>query len=270
MATSGISNYVKEKLLKHFFLNTEYVPTNNFVTIGGFASDTDVVSNLQDYECWDLGRQIISWDSAVNRYILNDDVVLLTPTLGNEWLSHFGIFNDTLHGEVLAWGDVDVAAMTLAGRDVRFGWHAVGLTFEDYTAIGTGAISDYVANQALQKFFVSPSTTIDVPSQWWLGIHNVRSQTTGEWDGPVYQRQQISWRSNLIEDDDGFMKVTGDPEAAPIQFQNTTSDSTLAQFAIYDAPYGGNMLAYVEPDPHKVIRRYSNILISQSDIEVRV
>mgnify|MGYP003114562402 FL=1 len=263
---AGLSNYAKEKILRQWFKNDAYLPANNFVTVAGFANDTDLVTNYQDNQCWDLGRNVVQFGSATDRYVLNNDVVLLTPTYGNEWMSHFGICDATLHGEILAFGEVDVAAMTIAGRDVRFGINTLGLMFEDYTAPGTGAISDYVANHTLNKLFVSPATTIPIPTKWYLGIHNERSQTDGEWIGPVYQRVEITWDTNVTFSGN-FAQLSA---IGSNLYFNDNHDSTLVQFGVYDAQYGGNLLAYVEPDPKKILRRYSNVVVDPSGLVVKV
>lgn len=120
---SDISDYLEQKLLDHVFGGAAYTqPTNTYAALFT-AAPSDAGGGT---ECSGTGyaRQAISWNAAASPGGTKDNSAQIdfgTDTLG-DWgtLTHVGIFDAAVAGNLLMHGALTVSKTPQAGDPVNF------------------------------------------------------------------------------------------------------------------------------------------------------
>jgi hypothetical protein len=151
----SLSDYLELELLDHIF-NASYTPVAAiYIGLGTGGSDTGLTGEPSGNN---YNRKAITFGAATARGITQNALVTFDQASGS-WgtLTHYGIFDQSTAGNMLAWGQLSASKSVVSGNTPSIA------SSEVVISINAGECSDYLANKLLDfafrnQAFTKPST----------------------------------------------------------------------------------------------------------------
>ena len=237
----AFTQFSKLAWVNHALSLSAYSPANTSVWSALFTSDSGLPTGSLSDEATDAGRVAMPFEAAsstADRAVLNSTSLSLSPTVGGDVVTHFGILDAATSGNLLCFGALDhpfttssVASCTIAAKSVGIQVDAGGLV----------GLSAYFIDAMLDFMFAAPNVTFSLPTASYLSLHSsVSSSGSGEFSSSGYTRASVSWGTASI--------ISGDAKSVTSSAVTITgvTDTPAAQFSIWDASTGGNLIGFCD------------------------
>ena len=152
----SLSNYLELKLLDHTFgVATHTSPTSVYLAL--LKVDPSEEGNITEAAYGAYARQAITFGAAASRAITQSGTVTFPKaTSGNETITHWGVFDASSAGNMLAYGALTIEKQITTNNTPSVASGQAVITFN------TGGVSTYLANKLLDfafrnQAFTSPS-----------------------------------------------------------------------------------------------------------------
>lgn len=123
---AGFSDYLEKALLEHAFGSDDYTPAANHYVSLHTADPTDDGSGAEvsgnNYSRVEIANNQTTWSEAVNG-TLSNAIAIEFPVPSGSWgtVTHFGIWDASTNGNLLAYGALTASKTPGSGDDVSFG-----------------------------------------------------------------------------------------------------------------------------------------------------
>jgi hypothetical protein len=185
----SFSDYLENEILDHV-LGSAYTQPTIYIGLGTGASDTGLTGEPGS---GNYAREAhASWTSASSRTTSNSGAITFNTASGS-WgtLSHYGIFDASSGGNLLAWGTLDTAKTVVSGNTPSIADGEIDISFN--ASSGGVGWSSYLVHKVLDHIFEGTSYT---PETLYAGLTSVQltdtSSITGEPSGNNYSRPNAS------------------------------------------------------------------------------
>lgn len=262
---------VKDAILEHWFRGSNYADStaggnsgsssNSLVLLkaapgnAGTLDGTTLISGVNP-EPADLG--VAQSDSAM---ALQAAVVFETSGGNNaEAVSHVGVQDN--QGNLLSYSQLNSGSTEAVDLAIDFEVPAGGVALGyDVNAVSGGnndlrAFPNTIAQESMQLIFEYATTTATaVPSTLFVSLHTAKSYDSAineftNANSGNYTRQAVTFSAPEASDIAGasasarMVKSSGAVNFSSVGTNGDTQNQTLAQWGIWDAASGGNLIAY--------------------------
>lgn len=231
----SISDYTENEVIDHIFGGGAYSPVATVYIGLSTADPLDTGVGLAEPSGFNYGRKSVPFNAASSRKVENSNIITF-PTANGSWgtITHWGIFDGSAAGNMLAHGSLATAKQVVSGNTPTVAAQEVDIEFN------SGEISTYCAEKILNFVFRNVAFTVP-PIYCALATADLTDATTGstitEVSGNGYTRKRhIPW----VVASGGATSNNGDL-TFPIP---SGSWGLITAAALADGSTGGNILFY--------------------------
>jgi hypothetical protein len=239
----SLTDYAELELLDHVFENGAYTPASTMYVGLLTADPTDTGSQTNEASGNGYARTAITFAAAATREVVQSGQVTFPQCTGGGWgiLTHWGIFDASTGGNMLAHGALTTSIATVDGNVVYIPDATVEIS------VNSGAVSNYLAHALLDFMFrnqayAQPNCHVGLCSA--APVDTDDGSTITELSGGAYARVDFAdWTTAAA----GALSNNTD-----ITFTTPTADwTTVTHSVICDASSAGNLLVYATATPNQ-------------------
>jgi hypothetical protein len=243
----SLSDYSELELLDHVF-NAAYSPAADIYVGFSTADPTDVGSGLAEPSGNNYAREVIVFDAATSRKVLQNGAIEFNQASG-AWgdLTHWALFDALTAGNMLAHGALSSTLSPVAGNTPTIPDEEIYVQI-DATGAGAG-LSNYLVHKLLDLMFngtaySKPDTYLALASVAVADDDDDYTEIT-EMTGTSYARKQVNINGGASPTWDLAASGVVD-NTDTITFASPGADDwdEIVALVVMDAATNGNVLAY--------------------------
>lgn len=230
----ALTNYSINSLLNHMFGNSTYTPASN-IYIALFDGDPLTTGTEISYTGYE--RKIVTFDSATNRQISNNNLITFAESDSSVSASHIAIYDNLTTGNMLGYASLTSVVNIASGNEPKISIGSITININD-TTVGAG-ITDYTANKCLDLIF--NNTSFSSPSMYFAC-----SSTTINDDGSGFTEQTGTGYERILFSDFTTATSKALSNNSTITLYSPTADDQdiIVSLCVFDAISAGNMLLF--------------------------